>query len=908
MPIPSLAANTGTISGTVVDAQSGAPIANVSVSAASGSGSRTSTTDARGFYTLQALIPDTYTVSFQAQGYTAASVPGVTVQQGMVASVNQSLSKALKTIATVRASGSSNLVKPNETSDVYTVSGAQLNALSGGNNLHKTLYQYVQGVAGVTSLGFPGQPRIHGGSVTDIAYEFDGIPIKERITGFFTTNLSNAGIANVEVYTGGLSAADASSGLGIINTVVKTGTYPSFGILSYGTAVDGSRLNDLTAEYGGATPNRRFSWYAALDKTNSLNQYASGLTYPAVEIEGDNGPGPVKTTDIIGNFHYRPNNKDDFQLLYQNGVGEFIYSYLMQRAPGEPVPLTAVACPGHIADPTTYTGGSGGLAPNGQPCPLGFYFGTANTQQGGGNIWHHYSGIGKVQWNHILNDHSFFALRLAENYNEYSFDQPIVESNLLPYEDGDFTVNKACPALPYAAGTPIVPGSNGHPCMQQTNWFSTGYFQDRRSEMWLGALDYTNQINANTTIQAGIGDEYDANQYDVFYTWFFNSDGTAPAINFLSDYPTHVPYAYAQGDLRFGKWLLAPGLRYQQMSYDYPGGPLKVGLLNPTFSATYTMGTRDVLRGSYTTSNTFVGSGYVYRTVPNNALNGAGGTPYNPSQTANFSANPTIIHSGDLQWEYQIDPNTTIKFGPWFNKSTNVFWNYRPVISAPGVVPVQYGPTTPSNGGLRQAFGMEFALNHVDNREKGVSWWLTGTYDNFWTNITSGLTSSFGVSPLKPGIPPIRSLYDPLFSGTLTMDIHNGYFSLFPMVYYQTPAFYNLGITSTKLNGVTVPPYISQNEKMGNGYWIANVTGEVKLGSRKDTILGVAITNLFDNTNDVAPCTPNQLGNSKGILYPGCGPFWPSTPQNGVTAGSSMYQNYSQSPTQIQLFFTKKLP
>jgi hypothetical protein len=153
------------------------------------------------------------------------------------------------------------------------------------------------------------------------------------------------------------------------------------------------------------------------------------------------------------------------------------------------------------------------------------------------------------------------------------------------------------------------------------------------------------------------------------------------------------------------------------------------------------------------------------------------------------------------------------------------------------------------------------------------------------------------------------------------MDIHNGYFNLFPMVYYQTPSFYNVGVTSicsvmttssastcTKNGGKVVLPYISQNEKMSNGYWIANVTGEVTVGSRKDLTLGVQITNLFNNTNDVSPCTPNQLGNSVGVLYPGCGPFWPSTPQSGVNAGQATYQNYSQTPTQIQFFITKKIP
>lgn len=929
-PLPAPAqSNTGTIAGTVRDATTSAPIANVSVTAAAPSGSRTTTTDQNGFYTLQAMIPDTYTVSFSIGGYTPESLAGVTVQQGITTTQDERLTKTLRTIANVHSRAPGNLVQPNVTSDVYTVSGAELNALSLGNDLHKTLYQYVQGVPGVTSSGFPAQPRIHGGDITDIAYEFDGIPIKERITGFFTTNLSNVGIANVEVFTGGLSAGDAASGLGIINTVVKSGTYPAFGQLSYGTNMWGQN-SQLTAEYGGATPNRRFSWYAALDKTNQLNYYSSGLTYPAVLAEGLNGPGPVKTTDLVANFHYRPNDKNDFQFLLQNGVGDFEFNYLMARAPGEAPPVTAVPCPGYSVSTTTYSGATGGTAPNGQPCPEGLYFGTASGNNG--NIWHHYSGIGKIQWNHIINDHSFFALRFAENFNQYIFDQPIVDANLAIENSPDFRVRNSCPPVPYQPGTPIQSsGANGSgvECVQQANWFSTGFYGDRRSNMYLGSLDYTNNMNANTTIRAGVGTETDTNLYNYYYTFFFEKNGTYPAANFISNYPTHVPYVYADGSFRMNKLLIEPGLRYQRMSYDYPGGPLTVGILNPTFAATYTMGANDVVRGSYTDSTSFVGSGYVYRIVPSGPLNGPGGSLYNPGGGNGFSANPTVIHSADLQWEHQIDANTSVKFGPWYNKATNVFELYKPAIGTNPNGTVIYGPTVPANGGIRQAFGFELGLNHVDARPDGVSWWLSGTYDNYWTSILSGLTASYNVTPLPPAIVQagnlIRSASDPLFSALLTADVHQHDFHLIPQVYYQTPSFYNVGVQSIcsvgttgfvstcgRLGGKVVPPHISQNELMSTGYFIANATALWHFGQRRDWTIGIQGTNILNNTHDIFPCNATQLG-STPQLTTGCGPFWPNSSQTGISPVSpgqseTIFQNYSQTTPQFELFLVKQLP
>ena len=948
-PMPSLAATTGTIQGTVTDVQTGKPVADALVAAAAPSGSATTTTDSHGFYVLQSLIPDTYTISIQAKGYNSQSIPGVVVQQDLTATENVRLAVEMKTIANVHARSAGNLVQPNTTTDVYNVSGDQLKAISGGNDLHKTLYQYIAAIPGVTGSGFPAQPRIHGGSAADIAYDFDGVPINERITGLFTTNLSNVGMGNVEVFTGGLNAAQAASGLGIINTVVKTGTYPPVMQVTYGTTAGYSNQFE-TLEYGGATPNRRYSWFVSVDNTNSLNQWSSGQTYPAYLIEQDNGPGTVKTTDIIGNFHYRPDSRNDFQFLIQNGLGEFNFDYLMRRGPGEPVPLTAMPCAGAQPDPTqlNWSGGAGGTAPDGQTCPLGLYFGTANTQNGGGNIWHHYSGIGKIQWNHIINDHSFFAFKLAENFNQYVFDQPVLEANLPQYENSpDFSIsgniyvpdgsggwNKQsvpCPAGPYAAGSPIqsvpvwklnsagVPYQSGtKACDQFYNWFSTGYWQNRMSQMYIGSIDYTNALNANTTIKLGIGDEYDNNRVDVYWTHFFNLDGTWPALNFSSDFPTLIPYVYASADLRAGKWLFSPGLRYSRETYLTPLKPISVALANPTFAFNYTAGLNDVIRGSATTSSSFVGSEYVYRNVPAGFLNGySPTTPYcgpNSTNGCTLTPNPTIAHSYDLQWEHQFDANTSLKFGPYFWKESNIYETYTPYTCDNSTSPPKCaasGPSIPYNGGIRQAAGFELGLNHIDPFPKGVSYWLSGTYDNFWASSTSSLNTPWGSVPLPPSAVArgnlLRSSLDPLFSGTLTADWHITGLHFMPMVYYQSPVTYYTGtISSTKTGQVTAIPHKT--------YGWTNFNATIMYETKSGLDIGVQGQNIFDNERPITPCTATTLGSTPD-LGTGCGPFWPAgagSVQNGVvgpygSAYGTQYPNMNQSSPLFMFFISKKI-
>jgi len=187
---------------------------------------------------------------------------------------------------------------------------------------------------------------------------------------------------------------------------------------------------------------------------SSKNAYGYGLhSYP-------NGigclSGPVAEHDIIGNFHYRPNEKDDFQFLVQNGLGDFNLDYGLPTA-GQPGALSLKACPGYSTSApgasSSYFGAVGGTAPSGAPCPLGFYWGAL---PGPAFILHHYSGIGKVQWNHNINDHSFFDLRLAENFNQYIFDEPYADANRADLENpgGYLNISPSCPRYPYAPGTP----------------------------------------------------------------------------------------------------------------------------------------------------------------------------------------------------------------------------------------------------------------------------------------------------------------------------------------------------------------------------------------------------------------------------------------------------------------------
>src|ERR1700736_4553730 len=103
---PALAdTTTGNISGTVT--ASGQPVPNVNVVAVAPSGRYTSKTDAKGFYSIVGVVPDTYSITFSGSGYQGATINGARVNPTQTSTVNQPLPTQLRTIGstTSRASG-----------------------------------------------------------------------------------------------------------------------------------------------------------------------------------------------------------------------------------------------------------------------------------------------------------------------------------------------------------------------------------------------------------------------------------------------------------------------------------------------------------------------------------------------------------------------------------------------------------------------------------------------------------------------------------------------------------------------------------------------------------------------------------------------------------------------------------
>ncbi|MBV8750361.1 MAG: carboxypeptidase regulatory-like domain-containing protein, partial [Candidatus Eremiobacteraeota bacterium] len=311
---------TGNISGTVT--ANGKPVPNVSVVAVAPSGRYTSTTDAKGFFSIVGVVPDTYNVSFTAANYSTATVNGVTVNATLTTTVDQQLSTQLKTIGstTSRASGVS-AFQPQQPVDTYSVNSQQINTILG--KAHAVSETNLLIALPGASLDNNGYPVLRGGRENDEGFQFEGIDYTDAFTSQFVNSLALNGVSSFQLTPGAGDASVGNAGTGQINATVKRGTFPHFGSLEYDTQTP-EQYNQYAGEYGFATPNGRWSSYTSIDEISQGIRYGRGgydLNQIGRQISLYSEPGH----DLVENLVYKfgPNQNQSIQGFYQNQLYRF---------------------------------------------------------------------------------------------------------------------------------------------------------------------------------------------------------------------------------------------------------------------------------------------------------------------------------------------------------------------------------------------------------------------------------------------------------------------------------------------------------------------------------------------------------------------------------------------------------
>ncbi|HEV2907646.1 MAG TPA: TonB-dependent receptor [Candidatus Eremiobacteraceae bacterium] len=324
---PATAGTTGAINGVTSDAQ-GHPIAAVQVSASAPSGTAKTVSGGNGFYALIGLPLDTYILTFTKAGYQTNSVPGITVTQDQPRRIDVVLQTGPRSLGTVTVRSAQSLVQPATTASSYTVNQRTLQDIN-GTPQDLNGFQAFNSLPGVTT-DYAGYPVIRAGAENDLGYQLDGIDNTDPVTGQFLNAVTLNGARSVQLATGGYDVATGNTNSGVINEVVKRGSYPGAGQATF-------RLgwhqydHEISMDYGSGTPDNRFSYYLSFGGQRDATDYGDTNTLLPLTLGFSNY---TTLNDIIGNFFYRwgSDNRNEVQFLSNLSGQTFSFSTLINPA------------------------------------------------------------------------------------------------------------------------------------------------------------------------------------------------------------------------------------------------------------------------------------------------------------------------------------------------------------------------------------------------------------------------------------------------------------------------------------------------------------------------------------------------------------------------------------------------
>lgn len=323
--VPAFAAGgvAGNVSGTIQD-EAGHPLPGATIALVSPSGTYRQQTDAHGGFLFLNVPIDTYTISVEDKGYEPFGQSGITVQGDVTVQLGtvKLASQQLKRIARVTARSASSAFQPNQTIPQFTVGGSVLQAAAGkAANADETSIL-------LAAPGFQvdktGGVILQGSTTDEVHFNFDGVDFTDPGFNGNANNYFFNGISNVQIVPGAGDPSQGDAGAGVVNLVVKRGTYPGSGFLDL-EAVTRPYDHQLNLQYGIATSNNKFSDFISFFGVNNAYQYGPFGSNSFNESYGGASSVQYSLSDIaerdfVNNavFHFGNNNSQSFQVLYYN--------------------------------------------------------------------------------------------------------------------------------------------------------------------------------------------------------------------------------------------------------------------------------------------------------------------------------------------------------------------------------------------------------------------------------------------------------------------------------------------------------------------------------------------------------------------------------------------------------------
>ena len=278
---PSVFAQDAGIAGVVKDT-SGAVLPGVTVTAASPvliEQQRVVVTNSEGRYSITALRPGSYKVTFSLEGFSTVTREGVNLSAGFTATVDGDL-RVGSLSESITVTGAIPVVDVQNVRKQTVVTNELLEALPVSTKSVGALATLTTGVTGIGDVGGsyqvePGQDvvsgggRYHGKSGTKVS--FDGMGM-ENASGNSSYQLNSAAVEEMVMSTSGISADTNADGL-VVNVIPKEGSN------SFRVTLAGLYAND-SLESTNLSSDLIARGLKSANKTQKLFDYSAGIGGP----------------------------------------------------------------------------------------------------------------------------------------------------------------------------------------------------------------------------------------------------------------------------------------------------------------------------------------------------------------------------------------------------------------------------------------------------------------------------------------------------------------------------------------------------------------------------------------------------------------------------------------------------
>jgi outer membrane receptor protein involved in Fe transport len=263
-------AQTGKVSGTVTDAETGDPLPGVNIVLEAESVG--ATTDADGNYAILNVPPGTYSLRASFVGYADQVVEGVNVNIDLTTTQNFQLQEETQELEQVTVQANQPVVKPDISANTVNIESQDFENMP------------VTSVADVVSqqAGFDGL-NVRGSDLEELDIQVDGLSMRGGRTNEATAAISYTSVEEIQVQTGGFNAEYGNVRSGLINVVTREGPRDRY------TADILTRYTPAHQKWQGPRPDDPEGYY--------MKSYlpSANETYRGAEVPDDQNPAWVGT-------------------------------------------------------------------------------------------------------------------------------------------------------------------------------------------------------------------------------------------------------------------------------------------------------------------------------------------------------------------------------------------------------------------------------------------------------------------------------------------------------------------------------------------------------------------------------------------------------------------------------------